>query len=70
MLATALLGDDPYGSKTPTPAKPEEEEEIIEKEGSLVSKKASFIAKETRKGEREATIKLRPPPRIPISDES
>ncbi|MGJ8726542.1 MAG: transglycosylase domain-containing protein [Roseibacillus sp.] len=70
VLATALLGDDPYGSKTPTPAKVEEEEEPQEEDGdSLVSKKASFVAKETRKGEREATIKLRPPPRIPISDE-
>jgi penicillin-binding protein 1A len=72
VLATALLGDDPYGAKTPTPAKVEEEtaEDKDDQNDSPVSKKASFVAKETRKGEREATIKLRPPPRIPISDES
>lgn len=69
VLATALLGDDPYGAKTPTPAIIEEVEEEEENEDSPVSKKASFVAKETRKGEKEATIKLRPPPRIPISDE-
>ena len=70
VLATALLGDDPYGAKTPTIAKIEEPEESEEEEeGTLVSKKASFAPKETRKGEKEATIKLRPPPRIPISDE-
>lgn len=72
VLATALLGNDPYGAKTPTIAKVEEEDEGTEEEAedSPVSKKASFAAKITRKGEREATIKLRPPPRIPISDES
>ena len=75
VLATALIGDDPYGAKTPTPAKVEEEELELEEEEqeetgeSLVSRKASFVAKETRKGEKEATIKLRPPPRIDIPDE-
>ena len=67
VLATALVGDDPYGAKTPTVTAPSEEEEDSESTAKL--KKASFTAKETRKGEREATIKLRPPPRIPIPDE-
>ena len=73
VLATALVGDDPYGAKTPATAKAEavvETEEEEEEDGeSLVSRKAGFVVRETRKGEKEATIKLRPPPRIPITDE-
>lgn len=70
ITSTALLGDDPYQSKTPTPAKPPEESESTDEDGSVSGQIVSFIPKQTRKGEREATIKLRPPPRISISDES
>lgn len=70
ITSTALLGDDPYQSKTPTPAKPPEEDEAAAEEGAESTQTVSFAPRQTRKGEREATIKLRPPPRISIPDES
>ncbi len=66
VLATALLGDDPYESKTPTPAK---EESLEEEKEKTELQKAVFTPRETRRGSHEARIRLRPPPRIQISDE-
>ena len=64
VLATALLGEDPYNSKTPVPAKEEELEESKEEE----NQRASFVRRGTKRGEKEATIRIRPPPRIEITD--
>ena len=67
VLASALVGSDPYSSKTPSAVKEEDLEEA--EEGEEQAEKVSFAPKETRRGEREATIRLRPPPRIQISDD-
>ncbi|GHC65500.1 transglycosylase domain-containing protein [Roseibacillus persicicus] len=69
VLATALLGDDPYDAKVPTSVEKEDSDEEGEASEGPGQESMGFVAKETRRGEREATIRLRPPPRIQISDE-
>lgn len=80
IATNALVGDDPYQSKTLTKGPSDEEEsseEASEEEEETAASDPDeeagareFIMRASRRGERESTIDLRSPPRIEIPDES
>lgn len=64
VLATALLGNDPYNSQVPKAAPEEDGDEQPEAE----TQATIFVPRASKRGQKEARIRLRPPPRIQVSE--